>query len=151
VKPTAKLVGPNGLGRASLSSLAATATDFLVFSLLVFVSVPAAVATLLGCVVGAATNFTLNRTWAFDSQRPLGPSVVRYAIVSGASALANSALVALLTSVITLSATPSWGIARVVVFLCLTYPLFRSWVFAARRPPLDAETPGSPRSERDPG
>lgn len=61
--------------------------------------------------------------------------MVRYSIVSRASALANSALVALLTTMLALSATPSWGIARVVVLLALTYPLFRGWVFASQRPP----------------
>ncbi len=121
-----------GIGRATLSSFGATVCDYGAFSVLVSAGVVAPVATLCGCVVGAVVNFTVNRFWAFDSRGSLLKAALRYATVSGTSAMANALLVAISTSGLGMSARPAWGLARCLVFLGLTYPLFRSWVFGSK-------------------
>jgi putative flippase GtrA len=131
-------VGRGGIGRATLSSAVATACDYFAFSVLVNMGTAAAIATLLGCMVGAVVNFTVNRYWAFDSRGPWLRSVVRYATVSGTSALGNALLVAIVTSGLGWSARPAWVVARCLVFLGLTYPLFRGWVFGSKSTAADA-------------
>jgi putative flippase GtrA len=121
------------VGRAALSSLLATACDYAVFSMLVSLQVHAGVATLAGCLVGGLLNFTVNRCWVFGAGGPLTTALLRYAAVSGSSGVSNSILVAVLTSLVGLSATAAWLLARSLVFLSLTYPLFRTWVFGAPR------------------
>jgi putative flippase GtrA len=123
-------LGRGGIGRAVLSSLIATAADYALFVALVTVGTWAALATLWGCVLGAIINFTLNRHWAFEHRGRVGGAMVRYVTTSGASALANAALVALATTGLGLPGRSSWLIARALVFLGLTYPLFRRWVFS---------------------
>ena len=121
-----------GIARAVLSSAIATVTDYLLFAALVGAGAVAAMATLLGCVVGGCVNFAANRYWAFAGRDSLLRSALRYATVSGTSALANSLLVGVATSGFGLSARPAWAAARGLVFVGLTYPLFRGWVFGVR-------------------
>lgn len=128
------------VGRAALSSLVATLCDYGVFLLLVGLSVQAGVSTFAGCVVGGIVNFTVNRYWAFGAGGKLGRAVIRYAAVSGSSAVSNAVIVAIATALLGLSATPAWVVARALVFLSLTYPLFRTWVFGTPRP-LDLAPP----------
>lgn len=121
------------VGRAALSSLLATACDYGMFSILVGLHVHAGIATFVGCVVGGLLNFSINRCWAFGATGGLAVALLRYAAVSGSSGASNSLLVAALTSLVGLSATAAWLLARSLVFLSLTYPLFRTWVFGAPR------------------
>jgi putative flippase GtrA len=131
-------VGRGGIGRATLSSVVATACDYFAFSVLVNTGAAAAIATLLGCMVGAVVNFTVNRCWAFDSRGPWFRAAVRYATVSGTSAVGNALLVAIATSGLGWSARSAWVVARCLVFLGLTYPLFRGWVFGSKSTAEDA-------------
>lgn len=121
------------LARAGLSSLGATFSDYVVFATLLQMSGMAAVATLLGCVVGGLINFTVNRYWVFDGRSPIVASALRYSTVSGASALANALLVGIATVGLGASARPAWFVVRVLVFLAVTFPLFSRWVFVTRR------------------
>jgi len=125
-------IGRGGIGRATLSSALATTCDYLLFSLALALGSAAATATLLGCAVGAVVNFTLNRVWAFDGRSPWFRSVLRYAAVSSTSAFGNAAIVAMATRGVGWSASLAWAVARSVVFLGLTYPLFRGWVFVGQ-------------------
>jgi putative flippase GtrA len=138
-------VGRGGIGRATLSSVVATVCDFGAFSVLVSVGMVAPVATLCGCAVGALVNFIVNRYWAFERCGSWLKAALRYAAVSGTSALANALLVAVATTGLGMSARSAWALARCLVFLGLTYPLFRGWVFGSKDPLREAE-PGEPRA-----
>lgn len=121
-----------GIGRAGSSSLVATATDYGVFSLLLRCGCTAALATLFGCLVGGIVNFTVNRKWAFRATSRLAPAALRYALVSGASAMVNALLVDVITVGFGMAARPTWGFVRFFVFMVFTFPLFRAWVFVLR-------------------
>jgi putative flippase GtrA len=125
-------LGRGGVGRASLSSVGATLTDYAVFVALVHAGALAPLATLCGCIVGGGLNFTINRYWAFRDGGPALRAILRYATVSGSSALANAALVWVATESLGMSPRLAWMCARVSVFLGLTYPLFRRWVFVSQ-------------------
>lgn len=117
------------VGRAAVSSIVATACDYGMFRCALVVCAWPALATLWGCVVGGVVNFTINRYWAFQHRGHVGRAMARYVTTSGTSALANVGLVALATSALEVPENPAWLGARVLVFLGLTYPLFRRWVF----------------------
>ena len=121
--------------RSVFSSALATATDFLLVTLLVEVaSFHPSVATFLGCIVGGLINFTVNKYWAFPGNR--GSMVVqggRYTVVSGISALLNSVGVALLLHSLVSNYRIAWIVVRLVVYLGFNYPMQRGFVFPAGR------------------
>jgi len=129
------------IGRALLSSLVATLSDYLFFLTLVQFGTAPGIATLMGCAVGAIINFSINRRWAFGSTDRLTSAILRYVAVSGSSAIANASLVSLATAAAGLSAASACVFARALVFLSLTYPLFRSWVFGVRHSSFDVAAP----------
>lgn len=126
------IFGRGAIGRALLSSFLATLSDYLFFLTLVGLGTAPGLATLIGCALGAIINFSINRWWAFGSSDPLIPAIFRYLAVSGSSAVANAVLVSLATAAAHLSAASAWVFARALVFMSLTYPLFRNWVFGVR-------------------
>ncbi|MGE5788052.1 MAG: GtrA family protein [Myxococcales bacterium] len=133
--------GRGAIGRALLSSFVATLSDYLFFSTLVEFGAAPGLATLMGCAVGAVINFSINRWWSFGSSDSLVPAILRYVAVSGSSAIANAMLVSLATAAAGLSAGAAWVFARALVFLTLTYPLFRSWVFGVRHRSFGVPSP----------
>jgi putative flippase GtrA len=125
-----QLLGRGSLFRNSVAGFVATVIDFAVVSLLVsFDATTVPAATLFGCVVGGLVNLFVNRVWAFGSDLSYPRQVLRYALVSGASALLNSALVALLLWGWTGAYQPVWLAARGMVYLVWNYPLHRYYVF----------------------
>jgi putative flippase GtrA len=130
-----QITARGGVGRASLSSCVATASDYGLFVVLLRLGCMPALATVLGCLLGGIVNFTVNRHWAFEGHGPLRGALGRYALVSSTSAAANALMVAIQTSGFGFAPRPAWGLARVLVFLLLTYPLFRGWVFGTKRRP----------------
>jgi putative flippase GtrA len=131
-----------GLGRGSLARNAgagvfATLIDFALVTLLVSrFATPPPLATLIGCLLGAVVNFTINRHWAFRASTSVPSSLVRYGLVSGASALLNAAGVALLLALSALSvAVPYqlvWWLVRGLVSVFFNFPMQRAFVFAHR-------------------
>jgi phosphatidylglycerophosphate synthase/putative flippase GtrA len=120
------------LGRSVVSAVLATGADFVVVLTTLDLGLTPWLATGLGCVVGGVLNFGLNRLWTFASRGAPAGEALRYAVVSGSSALLNAGGVA---AVLLLPGIPSlvaWGIVRGVVFLSWNYPLQRSYVFEAR-------------------
>jgi putative flippase GtrA len=119
--------------RGALTSLLATASDFVAASLLHALSVPAAAATILGCVVGGCVAFLLNRNWAFyarDGRKRT--QLTRFSFVWATSALLNAAGV----SVFLLPGghfPRAWLVTRAVVYLAWNYPLLRWFVFRPQR------------------
>ncbi len=116
--------------RFSISSVVATAIDFVAVLLLVKYSglVPW-LATFLGCGIGAVLNFMINRFWAFGSHESAVGQIFRYGFVSSSSAMLNAGGVAVLLSLPTLDFRIAWAIARVAVYLFWNYPLNRHYVF----------------------
>lgn len=137
-KQTSRLLlrGRGALGRATFSAFVATGIDFaLVFLLVSFSLLPPAVATGLGCVLGAVINFTLNRIWTFDSHGAAMPQGWRYILMSSSSALLNSGGVAVLLFVPDMDYRVAWVLVRGLVFVTWSFPLNRDYVFARATPP----------------
>lgn len=116
-------------GRSLVASAGATAFDFLV-SVALYELSPLGPwsSTAAGSPVGGATNYLANRWWSFESRAPIAREASHYAIVSGASAVANSIGVELLVRA-GLAYSSAWLVVRALVFVLLTLPLFRLWVF----------------------
>jgi phosphatidylglycerophosphate synthase/putative flippase GtrA len=139
---------PHGVAfpRSVVSSVVATALDFgVVTSLVAMLGMDAALATCLGAMAGAIANFSMNRLWAFDAGRGSGTSqALRYAVVSGSSALLNSAGVSLLQLAPLLDYRIAWGIVRIIVYVGWNYPLQRAWVFVRSAEPAPVMRPAPP-------
>ena len=104
-------------------------------------------ATALGALCGAITNFTLNKVWAFEHRHGrLRAQGARYALVSGGSLALNTGLVFSLTEYGGLRYLVSKAIAAVLVGWCWNYPLHRYFVF----PPLKEENRNVAESPRHP-
>jgi putative flippase GtrA len=118
------------LARTSVAAATATGADFCsVVALVSLLRVPPALATALGCLIGAVVNFSMNRMWAFESQAPLPGQVVRFGIVSGGSLLLNTGGVHLVVSAAVWEYKTGWWLVRGTVWLLWNYPLHRYWVF----------------------
>jgi putative flippase GtrA len=118
--------------RGALTSSIATGSDFVAASLLHGLRLPAAVATVLGCAVGGAVAFALNRNWAFHARDGRKRTQLwRFGFVWGTSALLNAAGVAALL-LLEGHFIRAWLVTRGVVYLAWNYPLLRYFVF---RPP----------------
>lgn len=125
----------NGLRRkAAATSVASTVVDAGLFSLAaLFLVGPALLAARWICgVLGAATNFTINRRFTFRATRDqLGPQALRYGVT------------ALVT--ITVATALWWALVRItgadprlvhlaslaLAWLLVTFPLLHRWVFRA--------------------
>lgn len=117
----------------------ATLIDYGVVLVLVqMFSLPPALATLLGCLVGGAVNFGLNRAVTFRSDGPLGAQVGRYTFISASSALLNAAGIALLALHPAIDYRVAWWLVRGAVWLTWNLPMQRDFVFQAPSEATDA-------------
>jgi membrane-associated phospholipid phosphatase/putative flippase GtrA len=139
--------------RSLVASAGATVFDFLVsIALYELTPLGAWSSTASGSVAGGVTNYLANRWWSFESRAPVAGEASRYAIVSGASAIANSVGVELFVRA-GVSYAWAWLAMRALVFALLTLPLFRLWVFrapAAEPPRLWVRTREIVRADRWP-
>jgi phosphatidylglycerophosphate synthase/putative flippase GtrA len=128
--------------RAIAVSIAATLSDFSSMrALLAALPISLPVATLFGCLVGGAVAFSCSRFWAFHAERmAFRRQLVRFAFVSGTSALLNAGGVALLLLLPSVGSTVAWLVTRALVFVCWNFPLSSEWAFAA---PRDGDDRGS--------
>lgn len=125
-----RATGRGSILRTVISAAIATGCDFVTVWLLVdYTAAPPWLATALGCIVGGAINFTINRTWAFASNGPEVVQAAKYVLVSASSALLNSSGVAVLLLLPGLDYRIAWAIVRGAVFLAWNYPLHRDYVF----------------------
>lgn len=84
--------GRGSAARNAFAGFLATSVDLgVVFSLVQWARLHPAIATFVGCAVGAVTNFLANRFWAFESRRPTMRMAIRYGFVSLSSAGLNAA------------------------------------------------------------
>ncbi|HLV20438.1 MAG TPA: GtrA family protein [Polyangiaceae bacterium] len=124
------MLGRGGLLRNATAGFVATAADFaLVATLVSLGGVAPAAATFAGCLLGAAVNFTLNRSWSFNSTGALPGMAARYAVVSAGSAALNAALVELLLALTSWPYQLVWWLARGAIFAGYNYPLHKRFVF----------------------
>jgi len=130
---------PHPLGRGSMfrnvvAGFVATVADFAVVAFLVEGKVLSpALATALGCGVGAVVNFSVNRVWAFGTDGPKLAQAGRYAFVSTSSAVLNSGLVAVMLLLPAVPYQLAWVLVRGAVYLTWNFPLQRDYVFAPPR------------------
>src|SRR3954453_12485073 len=78
--------------RSQISSAVATGVDFgLLFLLVEYFHVWYVLATALGALAGAITNFVVNRHWSFEAaDAAWHPQAFRYVIVSAGSLALNT-------------------------------------------------------------
>ena len=120
--------------KASLSSLAATLADGLVYQLLLFVSVAHyGLIAALGAVAGAIVNFSINRyyTFALHTER-VWPQALRYAAVSLLTFIALRGLLWVSIERLAWSPRVAWLPAKLLAFALVSYPLQRLWVFGGK-------------------
>ncbi|WP_338871714.1 GtrA family protein [Myxococcus stipitatus] len=118
------------VGLNAAAGAIATAVDFaLVLALVEWMNLLPAWATVLGALLGAVVNYSINRVLTFRSTAAVGRQMVRYAVVSGTSALLNAGGVALLTLHPQLAYTFGWWAVRGVVYFAWNLPLQRDYVF----------------------
>jgi len=119
------------LAKHQASSLVSTAVDFAVMILAVeLFHIKPALATVCGAATGAVANFTLVRHWAFSAgrERP-EKQALRYALVSIASLLLNSAGVHLLSGVVGIQYVLARTMVAIFVSIAWNFPLQRHFVF----------------------
>ena len=124
--------------RAGLSGIIATAVDFGAMAVLLHVfGVPvawAAMAALVSSALGAVTNFTINKFWAFrDRSRIDTYQVMAYAMVSGLNAVIVAAFVHGFVHFVHLDPLLSKAVAALITFVLWTYPAQAKFVFPTAR------------------
>lgn len=118
------------VGLNAAAGAIATAVDFaLVLALVEWVGLLPAWATVVGCVLGAVVNYSINRVFTFKSRDAVARQMARYAVVSGTSALLNAGGVALMTLHPQLAYVVGWWLVRGVVYFAWNLPLQRDYVF----------------------
>lgn len=91
---------------------------------------PVALSTFVGVMAGFATNFALNRVWAFESSSPVGSQSVRYLVMAGFNWIGTVLLVGGLVKV-----GVFYLLARAVALVILSTINFfgyKYWVFRTR-------------------
>jgi phosphatidylglycerophosphate synthase/putative flippase GtrA len=117
--------------RAWVASAIATAIDYGTFTVLVeVVGIYTGTSRALGALLGAITNFTLNKLYTFKTrQNSVLVEVPRYAAISLTSLLLNTVGVILLTEGLRWNPLIAAALVGVLVSLCWNLPLHRVFVF----------------------
>lgn len=121
----------HSFGRAQVASFAATAVDFgTLFFATEVLHVWYVASTGLGALLGALTNFVLNRFWSFEATHvQWGPQAMRYALVSGGSLGLNMFGVYAFTEFFGVKYGISKILTSVLVGVLFNFPLHRRYVF----------------------
>ena len=121
--------------RAWLASLVATIVDYGFFMLLVEVAaVYTGTSRALGALLGAVTNFTLNKLWTFKTHKtPFWVEAPRYTAISLTSLLLNTGGVILLSEGLRWNPLLAAAVVGVAVSLCWNLPLHRHFVFKEQK------------------
>lgn len=117
--------------RAWVASAVATAVDYGTFTILVeVIGIYIGTSRALGALLGAITNFTLNKLYTFKTrQNSVMVEVPRYAAISLTSLLLNTVGVILLTEGMRWNPLAAAALVGVLVSLCWNLPLHRIFVF----------------------
>ncbi|MEP6652270.1 MAG: GtrA family protein [Myxococcales bacterium] len=127
--------GLRTFARSNVTSLFTTALDFAtLIGLTELAGVNYVVATWLGTVVGALSNFLINRNWAFRARgKHYGPQFARFLLVQVAASAFHTGGVWGLTTTGGVPYPISKAIVSVAVYLLWNYPLNRRFVFSHSR------------------
>jgi putative flippase GtrA len=118
---------PRELLTAGLGGVFGTGVDLGILVLLVSHHVPIPLATFIGSLSGAVTNFTLNKYVAFRDRSPISlGQIVRYDFVAVVTALLMAAAMKIATA-----AYP--GLPVMVAKLACAAILFAIWTYPAQR------------------
>lgn len=125
-----------------VASIIATAMDGVFFAFLMWLSLfdqswATGLNATLAAVVGGIIHYSLCSFWVFERfEQSHLRAIPMYIFVSGMAALLHG----LVTQGISMFAPASvaWGVSKVVLFLCWTYPLSRYAVFGQ---PSDTSAP----------
>jgi putative flippase GtrA len=117
--------------KAQISSAVATVADWSVlFGLVEVLQVWYVVAVAIGAIVGAITNFVINRHWSFRATHgKWQKQAVRYSLASALSAALNTAGVYAMTDWLKVHYSISVLAVSIVVGILFNYPLHRFFVF----------------------
>lgn len=122
------------LVKASVSSGAATAVDGVIYQALLFLMPSYALAAFGGAVLGAVTNFALNRTWVFPhTTKGLKRQAMQYAMAAAATYVGLQLSLFMLIEVLAVPTRVAWVPAKVIAWLLVSYPMQRLVVFAEKR------------------
>ena len=147
-RPARGTLGRGSLARNAVAGAVATGADFAVVAVLVErTGLSPALATALGCGVGAVVNFAINRVWTFGSDSPKLAQAGRYLFVTTSSAGLNSGLVAVLLLLPAMPYQLAWVLVRAAVYLTWNFPLHRDYVFLPAS--QDGFAPFASASSRD--
>ena len=119
------------MGRAWTASAIATVVDYGTFTILVeLASVYTGTSRAVGALLGAITNFTVNKVWTFRTEGDsVWHEVPRYAAISLTSLLLNTLGVVLLTDGLHWNPLVAAGLVGVLVAVGWNLPLHRYFVF----------------------
>jgi putative flippase GtrA len=136
-RPPAALQGRSTLWqwvRHHLSSVLSTVVDYgVMVGCVELLHVRPVPATVFGALVGATTNFTLNRTFTYHAtSTAVTGHLWRYAIVSAASLALNAGGEELFNGVLGMHYLLARVITSVVVSNAWNYPMQRLFVFSRR-------------------
>jgi putative flippase GtrA len=122
--------------RSQLTALLATVIDFGSLLIMVeYLHVHYVAAVAIAAALGAFTNYTANRFWAFESDGSVPREMSRYALVSAGSLGWNTAGVWLLVSLSNGRIVYYWAkiVVAITVGVVWNYPLQKYWVFASEK------------------
>jgi len=117
--------------RAQFTSLAASATDISSLYLFTeYAGIYYLISTALASTCGAVVGFFMSRHWTFEkTEDGLWGQAWKYAVASIIILLCNVAGMYLLTDGLNIQYMGSKIIISVLVGFCVSFPLFRYWVY----------------------
>lgn len=121
--------------RANASAVVATALDWLAVKVLVTLDIHYLVAAGVGAVLGAITDFSLKRNWAFlrGEKGAVHQEASRYVIASALSLGMNLMVSYVLVDMMHLAPVRGVITASIIVGCLWNYPMHRFFVFPEQR------------------
>ncbi len=121
--------------KAQLSTIAATLAEWACVWLLSAGGVYYVLAAIGGAGLGAVLDFAIKKWWVFGTARRFAAAEgIRYAVVSGASALLFGGAVYLFVDVFRQRMPVAVVAGSMIVGVCWNYPLHRCFVFSSTTP-----------------
>lgn len=120
------------IGKSSISSFTATSVDFMIFNavLMIIGNELYAAANLVSKFIGATTNFTIHKYWAFNVRGGgYGKQYGRYLLISLVSYLLNTGIIKVCVDYLGLNPRLGWPIAGFIVWLGWNFVMTRYFVF----------------------
>ena len=130
--------------RAGISSGVATAVDGVVYQGFLLLGGGYGTASAFGAVLGAITNFSINRRWTFrGSKRGLAVQWSQYVLASAATYFVLRSSLFLLIEDGGFDQHVAWVPAKLVAWALASYPIQRFLVFRSPPSTLPATPPGA--------